>query len=137
MIQYTDSYSNASSQIQNIVANDISLMDMYILMQTGQYEWTAKIYTIGSGETRQIRIYRENTSGYNSPYFVERTENVDFTSTFHNEYYVYSNMGYGNSIALPVYDGVQSWSLMIISCVLMFAIVFKGALFKCLDKKRR
>lgn len=136
MIQYTESYSSASAQIQNIIANDISLLDMYILMQTGQNEWTAQIYTIGSGATRQIRIYRNSATGYNNQYIVERKENIEFSSTFSNEYYIYSNIGYGNSLSLPVYDGVQSWSLMIISCMLMFAVVFKGALFKCLKKKR-
>ena len=53
-----------------------------------------------------------------------------------NEYYVFSNIGYGKSLDLPVYDGVISFSLMIISCVLLFAVVFKGALFKCLKRKR-
>lgn len=136
MTQYTDSYSTAPTQIQNIVANDVSLLEMYTLMQTGQYEWTAQIYQIGTGATRQIKFTRETTSSYNGYYTVERTEDITFESTYTNEYYVYSNMGFGNSLDLPAYDGVTSWCMMIIACTLMFAVVFKGALFKCLKRKR-
>ena len=42
--QYTDSYSSASSDIQNLIANKVALLDQYILMQTGQNEYTALIY---------------------------------------------------------------------------------------------
>ncbi len=135
MIQYTESYSSPPSQIQNIVANDISLLESYVLMQTGQYEWTAQIYQIGTGKTRQLKFTR-GSSNYNNTYTVTRTDNVEFKSVIQNEYYVFSNVGYGQSLDLPVYDGVISWCMMIIAGVLMFAVVFKGALFQCLKRKR-
>lgn len=135
--QYTESYGSISADIQNIVANDISLMEEYILMQTEQYEWTALIRTVGTNNTREIVITRSSGTSYNNTYSVTRNDYTgDFGATISNEYYVYSNMGYGKSLDLPVYQGVTSWSLMIICCVLMFAIVFKGALFKCLKLKR-
>ena len=136
MKQYTDSYSSCPADIQNIVANDIALLEEYVLMQTGQYQWTAQIHQIGTNKTREIVFTRSTQQGANNVYTVSRNSNVDFNTTYTNEYYVFSNMGFGKSLDLPVYDGVTSWSLAIISCVLMFAIVFKGALFKCLDKKR-
>lgn len=136
MTQYTDSYSTAPTDIQNLVANDISLMENYVLMQTGQYEWTAQIQTVGTNATRQI-VFTRGASSYNSYYTVERTEGITFESTYTNEYYVYSNMGFGKSLDLPVYEGCTAWALMTISCVLMFAIVFKGVLFKCIDALRR
>ena len=136
--QYTESYGSISADIQNIVANDISLGENYILMQTGQYEWTALIRKIGLNEVRQIVITRSSSSGYNNLYDVTRNDyNKEFGATISNEYYVYSDMGYGKSLDLPVYEGVTSWCLMIICCILMFAVVFKGALFKCLDKRKR
>ena len=135
MIQYTNSYSTPPTQIQNIVANDVSLLELYVLMQTGENEWTAQIYQMGTAKTRQIK-FTKTSSNYNSAYSVQRTEDINFESVVSNEYYIYSNMGYGNSLDLPVYDGVQSFSLMIIACILMFAVVFKGALFKCLKRKR-
>lgn len=136
--QYTDSYSTISSDIQNIVANDISLGENYILMQTGQYEWTALIRKIGVNKCREIVITRLTGSGYNNQYTVSRNDYTgEFGATITNEYYVYSDMGYGRSLDLPVYEGVTSWCMIIICCLLMFAVVFKGALFKCLDRKRR
>ena len=59
--QYTESYSAPSTQIQNIVANKVSLLDQYILMQTGQYEYTALIKNMASKETREITITRTGT----------------------------------------------------------------------------
>ena len=136
MRQYTESYGSCPSEVQNIVAGDISILDTYVLMQTGQYEWTAQIYTLGLGKTREIKFTRSSATGYTNYYTVERKEDITFECTYDNEYYVFSNIGFGKSLDLPVYDGVISFSLMIISCILMFAVVFKGALFKCLKRKR-
>lgn len=129
--QYTDSYSSPSSDIQNLIANKIALLDQYILMQTDQYEYTALVYRAGSKECKKYLIRRSSTSGYTNYYTVSESE-ADFEYTVSNEYYVYSNVGYGKSLDLPVYDGVISYCLMIICCTLMFAIVFKGALFPCI-----
>lgn len=134
MTQYTDSYSSCPTQIQNIVANDLNILDSYVLMQTGQYEWTAQIEELGTGRTRQLKFTRPGTN-YSSYYTVTRTEDIEFNMTIQNEYYVYSNVGYGNSLDLPVWKTTTSFSLMIISCSLLFAIVFKGALFKCLKRR--
>ena len=136
MQQYTESYSSCPADVQNLVANDVTVLEQYCLMQTGQYEWTAQITTLGTNKTREIVFTRGNTN-YNQIYTVERNDDVESSISYTNEYYVYSNMGFGKSLDLPVYEGVQSFSLMIIACALMFAIVFKGVLFKCLDRKRR
>lgn len=134
--QYTESYSNCPSDIQNLVANDISLLERYVLMQTGQYEWTALIQKIGTNETRYITFTRDG-GNYSNYYTVSRGTADTFEATYSNEYYVYSNDGFGKSLDLPVYDGCTSWALMIICCLLMFAVVFKGVLFKCLDTRRK
>lgn len=134
--QYTESYSSPSSDIQNLVANKIALLDQYILMQTGQYEYTALVYTGNTGKCVQYTISRSSTSSYSSYYTVSESES-DFEYTVSNEYYVYSNVGYGKSLDLPVYDGVMSHCLMIICCLAMFAVVFKGALFPCIKAIRK
>lgn len=136
MIQYDGGYSSCPAEIQNIVANDIAINELYVLMQTGQYEWTAQIYTLGIGSTRQLKFNRQSNTSYNNYYTVTRSKDIEFKTVYENEYYIFSNMGFGKSLELPVYQGLQTYSLMIISCVLMFAIVFKGALFKCLKKRR-
>lgn len=125
MTQYTESYSTCPTQIQNIVANDLRILDSYVLMQTGQYEWTAQIEEIGTHKTRQIKFTRPS-SNYSSYYTVTRTDNIEFDMDIENEYYVYSNVGYGNSLDLPIWKSTTSVSLMIISCTLLFAIIFKG-----------
>lgn len=136
MIQYDGGYSSCPAEIQNIVANDIAINELYVLMQTGQYEWTAQIYTLGTGATRQLKFIRQSNTSYNNYYIVTRSKDIEFKTVYENEYYIFSNMGFGKSLELPVYTGLQTYSLMIISCMLMFAVVFKGALFKCLKKRR-
>ena len=131
IIQYTDSYSSISSDIQNLIANKVSLLDRYILMQTGDGVYTALVYNPATRNCRQIEITRR--TNYNSGYQVEETAG-SWDYNVSNEYYVYSNVGYGRSLDLPVYDGVISWSLVFISVLLAFAVVFKGALFKCLKR---
>ena len=134
MINQYNSYGSISSDIQNIVANNVSLLDSYILMQTGENEYTALIYDNATKKTEQLRFYR--TSGnYSSSWRIERTEST-FDYQLTNEYYCYSNVGFGRSLSLPVYQAVTSFSLCSITVLLFFAVIFKGVLFRCLDRKR-
>lgn len=132
--QYTDSYGSISSDIQNLVANKVSLLDHYVLMQTGQYSYTALVYNPCNKECKQYVISR---SGYSSGnyYTVSESDSI-FDYSISNEYYVFSNVGVGKSLDLPVYSGVISYSLIILCCLALFAVVFKGAIFKCLKRKR-
>lgn len=132
MTQYADSTS-VPSAVQTVVANKISLLDSYILMQTGQYEYTALIYKPGLNKCRQYTFTR--SGNYNSQYsVVESVGNWDFSIS--NECYCYSNVGYGSALDLPVVDLSIAHSTVILACALMLAIVFKGVLFPCLKKKR-
>lgn len=133
--QYTDSYSNISTDIQSIVANKISLLDQYILMQTGQYEYSALVYNSASKQCKKYTIKRSSASGYSNFYTITESDST-FEYSVNNEYYIYSNVGLGRSLTLPVYDGVISYSLIVICCISLFAVVFKGALFKCLKRRR-
>lgn len=132
--QYTNSYGSISSDIQNLIANKCSILDRYILMQTDEYEYTALVYNPCTKKCTQYTISRISSS--NSRYQVRQSDGTfDYEVT--NEYYVYSNDGYGKALNLPVTNSVIAFSLLIISCTLMFAVVFKGVLFKCLRLKRR
>lgn len=135
IIQYTESYGSISSDIQNLIANKISLLDQYVLMQTGQYQYTALVYNPASKECKRYVINRASSSGYSNYYTIQEST-AEFEYTISNEYYVYSNIGKGKSIDLPVYEGVISHSLVVLCCIALFAVVFKGALFKCLKRKR-
>lgn len=132
--QYTTSYSSASSDIQNIVANSVSILDQYILMQTGEHEYTALIKNIASKDVEQITVSRISSSGYNNQYSVSRQNGADFDFSVSNEYYVFSNVGYGKSLNIPAYEGIRTYGLTSITVLLFFMVVFKGALFKCLRR---
>lgn len=133
--QYTYSYSSPSADIQNLIANKCSILDRYILMQTGEYEYSALVYNPCTKKCTHYTISRITTTGYNNRYQITSKDSTfDYKVT--NEYYVYSNDGYGKALNLPVTNSVIAFSLLIISCTLMFAVVFKGVLFKCLRRKR-
>ena len=132
--QYTNSYSSPNADIQNIVANSVSILDQYILMQTGEYEYTALIKNMANKEVEQIKVSRSSASGYNTQYTVTRQNGADFNYTVLNEYYVYSNVGYGKSLNIPAYEGVRTYGLTALTVLVFFMVVFKGALFKCLRK---
>ena len=135
--QYTNSsgYSSNDSTVQSIVSNKISLLDQYILMQTGEYEYTALVRNPFTKKTTQYKFTRNGN--YSSAYSLNVTKGVEWDYLVTNEVYVFSNMGQGRALDLPVYDGVISYSLIIICCAMLFAIVYKGVLFKCLDRTKR
>lgn len=135
--QYTNhnGYSIADSTIQAIVSNKVALLDQYILMQTGENEYTALVRNPFTKKTTQYIFIRNGN--YSSGYTLSTSEGVDWEYTVSNEVYVFSNMGKGRALDLPVYEGVISHSLIIVCCVLLFAIVYKGVLFKCLDRMKR
>lgn len=133
--QYTESYSNPPADVQNIVANKVSLLDSYILFQTDQYEYKAIVYNNASKQGKEYTFTR-GSSNYNNYYTVRSTDVDEFEYTVRNEYYVYSNDGVGKSLSLPVVEGVTAHATVIICCLVMFAVVFKGALFKCLKRRR-
>lgn len=132
--QYTNTsgYSSTDSTVQSIVANKISLLDQYVLMQTGEYEYTALVHNPFTKKTTQYKFTRNGN--YNSAYSLVVTKGATWDYTVTNEVYVFSNMGQGRALELPVYEGVISHSLIIICCAMLFAIVYKGVLFKCLDR---
>lgn len=131
--QYTGSYSVPSTDIQNIVSSSIGFFDSYVLIQTGQYEYTALIKKANSTKVKQLKFTRSST---NSNWSVSRAESNDFTYTISNEFYTFSNMGFGRQLSPQIYDHILSASMVFICCVLSLAIMFKGVIFTCLRKSR-
>ena len=132
-----NSYSSISSDIQNLVANKVGLFDQYVLIQTGQYEYTALVRNAVTRKVKQIKIYRTNTTGYSGNYTVQESTASDFAYNVSNEYYAYSNVNIGRSLNLPVYEGTTAFCLSAITCFCFFAVVFKGVFFKCLRNRKR
>lgn len=129
MTQYND-YSSIPQAVRDLVANKISLADSYILLQTGEYQYTALVNKPALG-CRQYTITRGSNYGQ---YTVVETEG-EWQYTVTNEYYCYSNVGYGAALDLPVVDLSIAHSSVILACALMLAVVFKGVLFPCLKKR--
>ena len=130
--QYSD-YGSIGSDIQNLVANSVSVLDQYILMQTGQYEYTALIKNMASRDVEKIVVSRDS-SNYNTKYSVTRSNGSDFDFSVSNEYYVYSNVGYGKSLDIPSYEGIRTYGITSLTVLVFFMVMFKGALFKWLKK---
>lgn len=128
--QYSD-YGTISTDIQTLIASKISILDKYVLMRTGQNEYTALVHNPLSKDTTQYVISRLSNS---TAWTVNVIEDADYRFNISNEYYVYSNEGYGKMLDLPCYEAVSSFSMAIMCCALILAIAFKGVLFKCIKK---
>lgn len=129
MIYQWGEYSSVPQTVRDIVASKVALLDYYILMQTGEQEYTALVYNPVSKECVQYRFYRMANYG---TWSVETMEDAEWAYQVGNEYYVYSNMDAGAQLDLPVNAGMTAHATAILSITLIFAILFKGVLFPCL-----
>lgn len=127
-----DEYSTIPQQIRDIVANKVKLLDEYILFQTGEYEYTALIHDLITDEVTRLSFSRSENYGV---YAVSQSEGV-WEYTVRNEYYCYSNIGYGAALNLPVIEGIQAHSAAVLTSVLMFLVVFRSLLFP-FQKRRK
>lgn len=125
--QYTGSYSVPSSDIQALVNARVAPLDRYIIMRTGEYEYTALIQKGVTKEVTQLVISR-STGGSSHPWTVSESLG-EFDYTVSCPYYVVSNVGLGRQLDLLCWRGITAWSLAIIASVLCLWILFKGVLF--------
>ena len=130
MTQY-DTYSTIPQQVRDIVANKCSLLDEYILFQTGEREYTALIRDM---VTRGVTCYTFTRAEDYGVYSVLETVGT-WEYTVRNEYYCYSNIGYGAALDLPVFEGVQAHAAVVFTVVLMFLVVFRSSLFPFRKRK--
>lgn len=127
-----DDYSTIPQQIRDIVANKVKLLDEYILFQTGENEYTALIHDLITDKVTRLSFSRSTNYGV---YAVSQSEGV-WEYTVRNEYYCYSNIGYGAALNLPVIEGIQAHSAAVLVSVLMFLVVFRSLLFP-FQKRRK
>jgi len=124
-------YSSVPQMVRDIVANRCTLLDEYIVFQTGDYTYGALIHNLVTNKTTELTFSR--TSNYGA-YTVSESEGT-WEFTVNNEYYVYSNCSIGAALDLPVYEGVIAHGIVTIVVVLMFLVVFKGWLFPFFRRK--
>lgn len=129
--------SSIPSQVINISNNKVGVLDDYILYCTGEYRYSLLTKSRLPGQTAKLYTFSRSSSGGYNYYTVTFTDHVPFEYNVTNEYYVYSNIGYGQALKPVCYDGLQTFSLVGMTCALFLAIVFKGGLFKCLRRKKR
>lgn len=125
--QINDSYGTISADVQAIVANRCSVLDKYVLMQTGEREYSALIYDPVSKECKRVTISRPSNTY--STWTVDEQVEQDFEYTVRNEYYAYSNQGFGRALTLPCWEGMQTFGITFLCVVVSFAILFKGCCF--------
>lgn len=133
MITQSSDYGSIGADVQNLVANSVSVLDQYILMQTGEYEYTALIKNLASKDVEKI-VIRRDVGNYDKKYHVERSNGSNFDYNVSNEYYVFSNVGIGKSLNIPSYEGIRTYGMTSLTVLVFFMVMFKGALFKCLKK---
>lgn len=130
MMQQYSSYGIIPEEVRSLIASNVSPLDSYVLMQTGENEYTGLIKNNASKNIEQIII--RNTDGV---YTVSRDAGANFEYEVTNEYYVYSNCGVGHALEIPSYGGIQMYAIVGLCCLVFLMVVFKGALFKWLGKK--
>lgn len=128
--------SSIPSQVVNISNNKVGVLDDYILYCTGEYRYSLLIRSRLPGQTAKLYTFSRYDSSGDRYYNVTFTDNVPFEYNVSNEYYVYSNIGYGQSLTPVCWQGIQTFSLAGITCALFLGIVFKGGLFKCLRRRK-
>lgn len=126
--QYTNSYSVPSSDVQAVVNARVSLLDRYIIMQTGDYQYTALIQKGVTDEVHQL-VFSRTSGNYSNPWQIVESEGV-FEYSVTCPYYVVSNVGLGRQMDLLCWRGVSSWSLVIIASFVCLWVLFKGVLFR-------
>lgn len=132
-----DGRSTAPSDIQSYVVSRTSLMDRYLLMQTGENQYTALVYDPVLKTCTQYRFDRvsSGSGGYYYGYTVTESAGTwDYRVT--NDLYVFSNTDIGRRLDRPIVAESTAFALVAMLCVLTFAVLFKGVLFRCLRKRR-
>lgn len=120
----------------NLFYSKLGILDEYIIMATGDYQFTCLARDIVTGECTSYVVNRYSGTNFNT-YYDLTTTTSDWSYSISNEYYVYSNIGVGTMQVLPVHTMLMSWALTGIVCICALAIVFKGALYPCLRRIKR
>lgn len=134
--QYVDGYSygSISTDIQQLIGNAVGMLDKYILIRTGEYEYSALIQSPGSDTAKQITVSRNSS---NSTYNVSEEDGKEFSWNITNPYYSYSNLGFGKALqTITAYEQTTSIAVSALVCFLVLALFFKGVLFTPWRKKR-
>ena len=127
-------YDTVPTVAKNLFYSKIGILDQYVIMATGDYEYTLLTRNIADDTVRQYEITRYKNGSYDNYYECIEVSNPTWDYTITHEYYVYSNTGQGIMETLPVHAIISSWAMVGIVCIAALAVVFKGALYPCLRR---
>ena len=135
MVQYEA--SSISTNWLNVFYSKIGPLDEYVIFQVGEGSYGCLVRRIPSREVIQYTINRTG-SGYGSySYTLSENDNASWDYTITNELYVYSNIGKGTMQVLPVHEIMVCWGITGVVCLTFLALVFKGAIFRCLRGRKK
>lgn len=127
--QYTGGATTIPNDFVIYVSSRVSLLEKYVIMQTGENEFSALIYDPVTKKCEKYVCSRKS-AGYSQYYTVSKTEENSFSYTVSNDYYTYSNDGIGKTLDLPVYDGVSAFALTAAISFFTLWLLFGRVLFK-------
>ena len=130
MLQH-DEFTEIPEVIREVTANRCRVLDNYVLMQTGENEYTALIMDPVTGKTTQLTFTEFSEYGF---YDLVESEG-EWQYTVLNECYTYSNCGFGSALDLPVMEGVMAHAAIVFTVYLMFLVVFRSLLFPFQKRK--
>lgn len=133
LTQYYDPRTISSTYL-DVFYSKIGVLDSYVICQTDENQWGCLIYRIPSKECVQYTITKTGNNYGDYTYRLSEQAS-EWQYNISNEIYCYSNVGLGKMAILPCHEIMTSWGVTVLTTVVMLAVVFKGALFKCLRRK--
>lgn len=127
-IQYTSSNS-IPSNVRDTLSSKVRPWNDYIILQTGQGQYTLLEKSLFNDDCRSIVAMRSNDGTY---HYTEQESEFDFIVT--NETVVYSNIGYGSRLDLPVVQEVNTVCIVALT-ILVFIWVLFGRVFRWRGRK--
>lgn len=127
--QYSGGTSTIPSDFVTYVSSRVNLVEKYVIMQTGENEWSALVFNPVTKKGEKY-VCSRNSSGYSQYYSVSKTQENTFSYSVSNDYYTYSNDGVGKVLDLPVYDGVSAFALTAGISFFTLWLLFERVLFK-------
>lgn len=112
-VQYE--FATVPSDVLTLFGSKVGLLDKYLIYATNQYEYEMLLRKPW-GDYELHTVARINTgTGYNQyryDYYMQETNDISYA--IKEEYYVYSNIGQGRQIDLPIHNYIIPITVVIL-----------------------
>ena len=134
IVQYGE-MSTIPTAVVQVFTPKIGLLDHYVMMRTGEYEYTMLLKK-ASGDVWEYVATRGTGVGYSNIYTITSQPADEYLYQYSNEYYIISNEGIGTQADLPVYSYVSAVSSAVLVVMLILIVLYKGLLFTIFRRKK-